>query len=828
MTSSTAASFIANSVGTYYHRVRALAACNPDAPGALSAVKSVAVTSARPNVVFTVAPAAVITALGDRIENRRGTFALENLGSQTLQVIVGRQELGSPPFFSIVDPSATDAAFVTLEPRTPKTFEIRYAGPPNDQTASYQGVIFVAATGSGLSVTPYAFVNLKIGGGATVTPKLLVDGVEAGYVAFPGFAGDDTNRAARTITIANPGSSPMDLAAEIAPEVWLVPEANWNATPLAPGESRAVRLFTRRSRSPNGSPLPRYTYFTVRTRDGASARLLVQDNDDVPLGTGRTTRLDLADRSFVIPEVVSRTTADGAPLVSRLRMSNVGGESVQTELIFTPAGADGFDATVRRATVVLPANDSLTLTDPLQQVFRLQRPAIGSLEVRIPQTRLGLVAISSTVVALGAKAGYVTPTVNRGEGAREGSPHLLAGVISSGSTTTSLTLAETSGVEAVNVRISFTDANGTPRGATTVSVPRYGTRRFDNIATLIGGSPLQVGRIDVTVESGGGSVVGIAIAGTVDGGATFVSRPASEGATSSALAQAYGKREPSATTPPPITSVVPVITKPVSAGSSPTFQTSVAFVAPALVGASFTAVYRPAAAGSSAVSRSVDVGAGVVRVYTDILAELFGIPSGNGSVSVQTSAGGKVIAFLRATLGSATSLATSLPFPSTISEALTSAGGGAQRTLFYDGLDQSIDPARGTRWMLVLNEVTGNAGLVNVRLYEAGNRSSPIASRDVSLREYQQLQLDTVFSELGLDAPERRKERTNVQVVVTAIGGKARVAAMAVSVDNQNGDTKAFALTPSIGSATPSVSIVGAVIPPTPTPSPTRRRAVRR
>ena len=110
--------------------------------------------------------------------------------------------------------------------------------------------------------------------------------------------------------------------------------------------------------------------------------------------------------------------------------------------------------------------------------------------------------------------------------------------------------------------------------------------------------------------------------------------------------------------------------------------------------------------------------------------------------------------------------------------------------------------------MLVLNEVGGGAGLVNVRLYEAGNRTLPIGDKNVLIAPNQQLQLDTVFSELGLDTPERRKERTNVQCVVTAVSGPARVAASAVSTDNASGDTKIYQLMPSVGSATPSVSLV--------------------
>jgi hypothetical protein len=127
--------------------------------------------------------------------------------------------------------------------------------------------------------------------------------------------------------------------------------------------------------------------------------------------------------------------------------------------------------------------------------------------------------------------------------------------------------------------------------------------------------------------------------------------------------------------------------------------------------------------------------------------------------------------------------------------------------------------------MLLLNELGGASGSVNVRLYEAGNRTRPIAEKDFSVSANQQLKLDTVFGALGLDAPERKKDRTNVQVVVTATGGTARVAATAVSIDNKTGDTKMVSLAPSIGSGNPNVNFTAPVIPQS--PPPTRHRGVR-
>jgi len=167
-----------------------------------------------------------------------------------------------------------------------------------------------------------------------------------------------------------------------------------------------------------------------------------------------------------------------------------------------------------------------------------------------------------------------------------------------------------------------------------------------------------------------------------------------------------------------------------------------------------------------------------------------------------------------------------IPLPTTLSEAVTSAASSSQRPLSLDGLEQSVDPSRGSRWMLLLNEVGGASGVINVRLYEAGNRSRPIAEKDYSVSAKQQLKLDTIFDNLGLASADRKKDRTNVEVVVTASSGSARVAATAVSVDNKTGDTKMVALVPAVGSGNANVSFTSPVVPQSP-PAQPRRRGVR-
>ena len=116
---------------------------------------------------------------------------------------------------------------------------------------------------------------------------------------------------------------------------------------------------------------------------------------------------------------------------------------------------------------------------------------------------------------------------------------------------------------------------------------------------------------------------------------------------------------------------------------------------------------------------------------------------------------------------------------------------------------------------------------MNVRLYEAANRTSPIATRDFPVNSFQQLTLDSVFAEMGLDEPDRKKDRTNVEVVVTAPAGSARLSATAVAVSNETGEARSFTLTPAVGSGTPNIVFVTpGVVPGQVTLPPTKRRIV--
>lgn len=264
---------------------------------------------------------------------------------------------------------------------------------------------------------------------------------------------------------------------------------------------------------------------------------------------------------------------------------------------------------------------------------------------------------------------------------------------------------------------------------------------------------------------------------------------------------------------PSVTTVVPVLGKPGT-------RTTMGLSAPFSGSATFNIALRDAL-GRLQQSKEIPVSSRATVVFKNVLQDLFGIAQGSGTLFIEAPGGSKIYAVIEASAQGSPS--TFMPLPTTLSEFLTSAATYAQRPLFFDGLEQSIDVTRGSRWMLVLNEVGGASGRVNVRLYEPGNRGRPIGEKEFDIGSHQQLRLDTVFAELGLDTAERRKDRANVQVVVTARSGNARVAATAISTDNASGEVKAFALAPSSGSGTPNVSLVAPVLPPPATPG--KRRA---
>jgi hypothetical protein len=827
VTTSTTASFVARTTGTFYHRVRPIPGCNPQLPGPFSESRTVRVVNGAPNVVFSVLPDAVLTSLGERLEQRTTSFTVENLGDGPVQVVLGRSEINSIPFFTIVDPKG-GGALATLLPRQPREFEIHFSGPPNDHAGSYQGVIFAASTGGGLAVTPYAFVNLKVGGATGATPRFLSAGTPVEYLAFPGFSGsDDSSRGPVSVDIKNDGATQLEVAAEIGPEVWLRPEAGWNTDPIAPGGTRTVRLYTQRSFAPNGSVLPRYTWFTLRTRDGATARLLVQDNPAASSVSGRRFALGSNDPSIILPEVASRSIAAGS-LESRLRLTNSGSEAVEADLVFTPSGADGFDGSaVRTTSIVVPPNDAVTLTDPLVQIFGLTRPVSGSMELRAAREKIGFLSVSSEVmvgVEKGGSNGYQVPPFGRGEGARSGSLQTIPGIAAGGGIVTRIILAETSGVDGASVKLALFDASGIGKGQITRSVPRYGMTEVADVAAAFGVSLLAGGRIDVSIDSGGGSIASLALV-TNPATGNAAAFPGGTGRNPAGkLLRALTGSGPAATSIQTYV-ISDVVNGPLSPSQPYSYQTLVGLRAPAGATATFTMTYIPSTFSGSVPVLTIALAAGEGREFPNILRDAFGLPTGSrGSLRIDGPPDISVYAAILGGEGIPTMRGT-LPVIPTFSQILTGGTFAAQRPLYLDGLEQSIDPQRGTHWMVVLNEVGGGSGSVTVGLYEAGNRSRPIGEKEIQIGPHQQITLDSVFSQLDLESAGRSKDRANVLCLVQGKNGAAMVSAVGISIDPRTGKSEARKFEPA-GTAGPvSISTAAPIVVP---PTTSRKRAVRR
>jgi sugar lactone lactonase YvrE len=797
-TTATTASFVTKATGTYYHRVRAIAGCDTTKRSAQSETVQVTVNTATPMVVFSMLPQAVITKLGDRLEDQKTSFALENLGSITLQVLVGPQLTGSVPFFTIVDPFGGDAAFVMLEPHKPKALDIHFSGPSNTQPGSYQGGIYVMSTGQPLAFTPQAYVNLKVGGDTNAAaPKLLVNGVESEFAYFLPLTGDDSARPAIQVDLQNIGIVPLEVAGEIGPEDWLKMEKDWNSSAVPVSAFRTLRLSTQRTRAVSGSALPRYTYLTVRNKAGQAARLLVEDSGGIVNTTGRSAPLGAGETSAIVPYVAADTA---------ILLTNSGSDPVPVDLVYTPEGSDGFDAAaVLRASIVIPPNDVVSLSDPLVQIFGKSADATGSIEIL--SAKLAQLAIRAEGRKAAEGGGVYTTSMTvamRGEGARIDSAHRLVGVTSSASTKTSLIVTETSGREKTTVHIALYDNSGTKRGEQSIDLGRYGTKRIDDVSqTLAGGASLAAGRVDIDVPSGGGAVIALAIVtdrtsgagAAITAGATApevhlssLGRPIHSEATTAASTQTF-------TIPGAIT--------------NSTLKTTVGVSA--LAGAvNATVALRDSTTGQTTKQ--------TISVATGQMSEV-DIPTGSGTVTVTTDAPVSLYARVRGT-----NIADALPVVSAYSEGLT--GGGSTMPLYADGLEHSIDATRGRKTSLILTELAGQSATVNVRLYEPGSRTAAVAEKDFTIGANSELRLDNLFVSMGMesspdDLDQRRKNQINVAAVVTATGGNGVIAAQAVMTDNKTGDRRTIEFVPAGGvpATTPQRSA-------TTPPPPTRRRAV--
>lgn len=812
------ASFVAVEAGEYFHRVRAVAGCDPSKQSAPSAPVTVTVLDVRPTVIFTVEPKALVTKLGERFDNQKGEFVIENIGDREIVVNLPLA-IASKVFFQFSIPGDSPSPYITLKPRQPRKVEIIYSVPAGldvTKPQSLEALIYLTgkdAAENKLEVLPYAFVNVKVGDqDAGAAPQFIIgtDPTPVEYHSFPGYSGDSSAEPLK-INIHNPGTTPMELGYEIGPELWLQTVPGWNSGPIPPGGKVEVLLRTDRQMALPGSHLPRYSYLKLRTKQGKTARLLVQDNDKSSITSSRSV-LARGDLSFIVPSVERSVSTNGNTFTSRLRLSNSGNAEVKATLCFTPTQKDGFSADVRVADLLVPPADLVNLTDPLKQVFGLTGSTSGSLEVRFDQKFAGSLSATSVVEAPAKSGGtieYRMPVARRGDGTTVGTQHDVLGITTTRDDPSALVLAETTGLDAARVSVALVDKEGQELERKEYDVPRYGTVRVERILDEFRGGAAQVAAaLEIRTVSGGGAVVGVVILGSSrnDSALALVSRPSTEGAGSSLLNRLKGK--PSWSVLANSTTVlVPLIENRAVQSGSGSVRSVLGFGASSSYGALFTVRYYDY--GTSPVTpRETQVTLDRRKKTERSLEELFGLSSGQtswGPVFIEVQGGGKVYAKSFTTVEGKGAVMDWLEQVAVPSESIT---GGTYRQgvpVVIDGLEQAIvetapgvysENARGKRSTLILNEVSGNDARVRVSLLEPGNRATPIAEKEFSLKAYEMRRLSTVFSELGLNDENRRKDRTGVKCVVTALEGKGSVAATVRTVDSLTTVTTSTPLNP--------------------------------
>ncbi len=844
--STTSASFLVDSEGNFHHRVKAVPACNSSLESGYSNTATVKVGNGFASVVFSVQPKPAITTLGQSLDGVVSTFVLENVTKRPVTVIVTTRTLGSSPnFFQVVDPGGGNLINRTLEPATPKTLEIHYDGFSTDVNAraAFQGAI-VLISGE-FAVTPYAFVNLKVGGTDSATPFFALGGVPVKYVFFPGFSGDDdSGRAAVTIDIINPGSSPQEIGAEIGPEIWLVPETGWNANQIPAGGTLSANLFTEREFALAGSPLPRYTYLTIHTPGGETARLLVQDNDTSSVDSARS-KLGKEDRSFVIPGGTGADLGQQRRRYTIVGIANVGTSDITTEIFFTPAGADGLSSSsVKRAQVIIPANDVVRITDPLLQIFGVTGSADGQLEIRADSSRIGFLNVTARVFAPDTDGvggvGYRLPVASRGEGARDTTPHTIPGVTVASNEAGEHVLTEATGADTATVRVAKFSTAGSQLGTQTLTIPRYSQARIANVLSSLGGlTQIVGGRLELTVTSGKGSIVGTLFVRQFSGaGWSSVSQPSS-GPVSKRAALMFRQPvnwpdkmfvrrvRPNAAASPEasVQYVVPNVVNGPFGSISGTFQTTVGMSSPSSSSSTLTLTLVDSG-GNQLGQKTVNLSPGQGEEYANVVVDLFGINDQTlGTLLIDSSNLGALVYARQSTSSGTTSPLLAVP---TVSPSLTSAKAGETRPIYIDGLAQSVSSLRGSNWSLVMNEVRDEGSIVEVRLYEAGNRPVPIAAKTFTIPPLGEARMDSLFAGMNLNSVLRSKDRINVMVVVVPKSGDGLVSALVQSIDNVTGDFTTYQLTPSGGVPATGVNLA-APIPDEPVAeTPVRRRPVRR
>ncbi|MCK6685690.1 MAG: hypothetical protein L6R30_25095 [Thermoanaerobaculia bacterium] len=760
---------------TYHHRVVAAASCGKQS--APSVPLAVSTGEAPPVIVLVTPPRAVVVRqpppgkLLPRLE-----VEVRNVGKSDFLGFFNTAQ--SIPFFQMSETA------ISLRKGESRIFYLQFNGVPQDRPGSYEGTLsLVSADPFSSQAFPQASVSLTVTDTRPTDPDppdIAAPVFESGGVPI------DTVRFAPTPTgeqppdvlvdIRNPGGVPLYLAGDVAPDPWVSPEPRWNSEPIPPRSVRTVKLQSQRIRGEHGGTFPRSTYFTIRTADGKSARLTVQDSSLTAVGPcPARPALGAGEASLIIPAVVNARGIGGTRFVSRVLVTNLGTDPAPVEMYYTPdlggEEVDGYDCTrVRHTSLVVPPNDVLAIDDVAGQLFGVENGS-GQLEIR--SGRIGQLRVQSVVdapAATGGSFGFQVPTVRSGEGVRPGRPYSVIGIVQDAAYRTNIILSETSGQRS-SVRLTLFDRNGTVRGTAERDLSPWSKVQLP-VTELSAGDTLDAGAIEVEARDGSaGSVIALitVIDNRTGDASSFVARPLKPETASTSYA---------------VTSVA----------STSTFRSRLEIRNNGASPANYRLVYRGNTGRVESGLRSLMPKQ--EDAWENVLADLFKLPAGTfGPLAIEADSPGLQIVSRVYVSGPGGTYGDAIEGIALDAGTTT---GDSGRMLVVDGLEGTANGgrSRGARTNLILSEIGGGEAVVEVAIWDKTQRRiAPVSRLTLSLAPHEQRQINDLFGVQGFGVGER--DWVNVLCTVRpAAASTGKLSVLATRIDNVTNDTKNLTLEP--------------------------------
>ncbi|MEO6326007.1 MAG: hypothetical protein ABIT01_21075, partial [Thermoanaerobaculia bacterium] len=522
-------------------------------------------------------------------------------------------------------------------------------------------------------------------------------------------------------------------------------------------------------------------------------------------GAGRAAAPPPGGTSFIVPTSVNATGAGGAVFSSDGWLKNEVSVDVVAELIYTPQDKDGLaDADVLKATVTIPAGNTLRLSNLVTSIF--QTGGTGQVEVRAATPQ----ALSLRTVVESVKGGEPAtrfgteiPTTSFGAGIGAGQGELaVPGIDDDTASRANLILAETTGASAqVNITINDSLGQQIAATATPIPVPPYGKVQINRVVDFLkNGLTVSGGWAGVSVVSGSGKVVPVAT--VIDNASTSFSAIQGRAPRSNVPGSARSLDDtapaPDALAALPTTLILPSAAR-LPGAFNTQFITNLAIVNPTGAPANLTLTYNYIDADDGSLAKSVQKpltirarGALSKETGSDVILNLFGISNRSyGWIRVEGDVA-RVVA-VSAVAAQVDPDDSSKGFKSAqvngiFSDSPDVMGPGDTEHRFA-GTEKSVQ----RRTNLILVETASQPCSVVLRAY--GATGDKLAESTVTIRpnEYKQINdiLGTGAGALGLgDGPY---QNVGVSAQVTA-SGSCKVVALATVNDNISKNPEIFIL----------------------------------